>query len=392
MRYTIFMKYRRFPKIDESQISILGFGLMRLPQTADGEIDEAAVRELVKTAYGQGVNYFDTAYPYHGGKSELVIGKILEEEKLRDKVYLADKCPPWEIKETSDFDRILDEQLKKLRTDHIDFYLMHALNKDSWTRMKDLGCIAFLERAKHAGKIKHIGFSFHDSIDVFREIVDAYPGWEFCQIQYNYLDDDGEKKRGNPGKQALAYAADHEIGVIVMEPLHGGMLADPPEGVQQIFKEAPVQRSAAEWGLKFVWESQEVVLLLSGMNAMDQMLENCATADDSNPNAMPRRDMAVISKAKEWYESRIRVPCTGCRYCVPCPKGVAIPDIFGVWNNVAMRGWLEDKEKAPAEYYQGMVKDGHGVPSCIGCGACAAKCPQHIDIPAKLQEAHSVIG
>ncbi|MBQ0165584.1 MAG: aldo/keto reductase [Treponema sp.] len=386
------MKYRRFPKIDESEISILGFGLMRLPQTKEGEIDEEAVRELVKTAYAQGVNYFDTAYPYHGGKSELVIGKILEEEKLRDKVYLADKCPPWVIKETSDFDRILDEQLSKLRTDHIDFYLMHALNKESWTRMKDLGCIAFLERAKHAGKIKHIGFSFHDSIDVFKEIVDSYGGWEFCQIQYNYLDDDGEKKRGNPGKQALAYAAEHEIGVIVMEPLRGGLLANPPDVVKDIFKAAPVQRTPAEWGLKFVWESQEVVLLLSGMNAMEQMLENCATADNSNPNAMPRAQMAVVSKAKEWFESRIRVPCTGCHYCVPCPQGVSIPDVFADFNNVAMSGKLEGDKKSPSEWYRNMNKNGQGVSVCIGCGACVSKCPQHIDIPAELKKADSLIG
>ena len=383
------MNYRHFPLIDDCKISALGFGCMRLPLVSGTQdIDKEKTRELIKAAYNEGINYYDTAWPYHHGTSEEVLGSILVEENLRDKVYIADKCPVWEIKQESDFDRILDEQLRRLKTDHIDFYLLHAMHESSWEDMKKLHATSFLERAKKLGKIRHIGFSFHDSLDVFKKMIDEYKGWEFCQIQYNYLDDDGEKQTSNPGKQALAYAAKREIGVIIMEPLRGGLLANPPKGVRDIFAAAETPRLPAEWGLRFVWESQEVVTALSGMNDMTQVLVNCATASAAFPNSLPQKQLAVIAQAKNWFESRIKVPCTGCKYCMPCPMGVDIPEVFSAYNDASMKGaFEEDAPKMVSAHYLELVKSGKGVDKCVKCGACAAKCPQHIDIPNILATA-----
>ena len=383
------MNYRHFPLIDDCKISALGFGCMRLPLVPGTEdIDKEKTRELIKAAYNEGVNYYDTAWPYHHGTSEEVIGSILQEENIRDNVYIADKCPVWEIKEEADFDRILDEQLRRLKTDHIDFYLLHAMHASSWENMKKLHATSFMERAKKLGKIKHIGFSFHDSLDIFKKMIDEYVGWEFCQIQYNYLDDDGEKQTSNPGKQALAYAAKHEIGVIAMEPLRGGLLANPPKGVRDIFAAAETPRLPAEWGLRFVWESQEIVTALSGMNDMTQVLVNCATASASFPNSLPQKQLAVVKQAKDWFESRIKVPCTHCNYCMPCPQGVSIPDIFSAYNDASLRGAFEaDSPKSVSADYIKLKKDGKGADKCVGCGLCATKCPQHIQIPDMLKEA-----
>jgi len=388
------MNYRHFPLIDDCKISALGFGCMRLPLVqGTKDIDKEKTRELIKTAYNEGVNYYDTAWPYHHGTSEEVLGSILAEENLRDSVYIADKCPVWEIKEESDFDKILDEQLRRLKTDHIDFYMLHAMGANQWENMKKLHATSFLERAKKLGKIRHIGFSFHDSLDVFKKMIDEYAGWEFCQIQYNYLDDDGEKQTANPGKQALAYAAKHEIGVIAMEPLRGGLLANPPKGVRDIFAAAETPRLPAEWGLRFVWESQEIVTALSGMNDITQVLVNCATASASFPNSLPQKQLAVVKQAKDWFKSRIKVPCTHCNYCMPCPQGVSIPDIFWGYNDSSMRGAFEEgvPKTVVADYLE-MVKEGKGADKCVGCGLCATKCPQHIQIPERLKEAHEKMG
>jgi predicted aldo/keto reductase-like oxidoreductase len=388
------MNYRHFPLIDDCKISALGFGCMRFPLVPGTEdIDKEKTRELIKAAYNEGVNYYDTAWPYHHGTSEEVLGSILQEENLRDKVYIADKCPVWEIKEEADFDRILDEQLRRLKTDHIDFYLLHAMNASSWENMKKLHATSFLERAKKLGKIKHIGFSFHDSLDVFKKMIDEYAGWEFCQVQYNYLDDDGEQQTSNPGKQALAYAAKHEIGVIVMEPLRGGLLANPPKGVRDIFAAAETPRLPAEWGLRFVWESQEVVTALSGMNDMTQVLVNCATASTAFPNSLPQKQLAVVKQAKDWFESRIKVPCTHCNYCMPCPQGVSIPDVFSEYNDASLRGAFEEgAPKTVSADYIKLKKEGKGADKCVSCGLCATKCPQHIKIPDVLKEAGEKLG
>ena len=388
------MNYRTFPKIDDCKISCLGFGLMRLPLLPNSqEIDKEKTRSLVKLAIEQGINYFDTAYPYHQKKSEIVFGEIVKEENLRDKIYIADKMPIWEVQREEDFYRILDEQLAKLQTDYIDFYLLHAMHKDAWEKVKNLNGLKFLEKAKAEGKIRHIGFSFHDSIDVFKQICDEYDGFEFCQIQYNYIDEDGEKRTQNPGWQGLKYAAKKELGVIIMEPLRGGLLANPPVGVRNIFAEADVPRLPAEWALRFIWENQEVVTALSGMNSEDQVMVNCAVASTAFPNSMPTSQMEVIKKAQSWFASKIKVPCTGCKYCLPCPKGVEIPSIFDHFNTASMRGLLEEKETILFTDYKNMVDRNQGANQCVNCGACVSKCPQHIDIPTMIQEAHkSLIG
>ena len=388
------MNYRTFPKIDDCKISCLGFGLMRLPLLPNSqEIDKEKTRSLIKLAIEQGINYFDTAYPYHQKKSEIVFGEIVKEENLRDRIYIADKMPIWEVQKEEDFYRILDEQLAKLQTDYIDFYLLHAMHKDAWEKVKNLNGLKFLEKAKAEGKIRHIGFSFHDSIDVFKQICDEYDGFEFCQIQYNYIDEDGEKRTQNPGWQGLKYAAKKELGVIIMEPLRGGLLANPPVGVRNIFAEAEVPRLPAEWALRFIWENQEVVTALSGMNSEDQVMVNCAVASTAFPNSMPTSQMEVIKKAQNWFDSKIKVPCTGCKYCLPCPKGVEIPSIFDHCNTASMRGLLEEKETILFTDYKNMVDRNQGANQCVNCGACVSKCPQHIDIPNMIQEAHkSLMG
>lgn len=384
------MNYRTFPKIDDCKISAIGFGLMRLPLLPNSEeIDKEKTRELVKLAINQGINYFDTAYPYHNGNSETVFGEIVKEENLRDKIYIADKMPVWNVEKEEDFYKILDEQLKKLQTSYIDFYLLHALNKDSWEKVKKLNGLTFLEKAKAEGKIKHIGFSFHDNLETFKKIVDEYENFEFCQIQYNYIDEDTEKRPQNPGWQGLKYAGKKELGVIVMEPLRGGLLANPPVGVRDIFANAEVPRLPAEWAFRFVWENQEVVTALSGMNSEDQVLVNAAVASTAFPNSMPNAQIEVIKKAQAWFDSKIKVPCTGCRYCVPCPKGVSIPEIFDHYNTASMRGLLEENGKTFLTDYKKLVEENHGANQCVNCGACAKLCPQHISIPEMLKEAHN---
>ena len=386
------MNYRTFPKIDDCKISAIGFGLMRLPVLSDSQkIDKEKTRELVKLAINQGINYFDTAYPYHNGESEVVFGEIVKEEQLRDKIYIADKMPIWNVEKEEDFYKILDEQLNKLQTEYIDFYLLHALNKDSWEKVKKLNGLTFLEKAKAEGKIKHIGFSFHDNLETFKKIVDEYDNFEFCQIQYNYIDEDTEKRPQNPGWQGLKYAGKKELGVIIMEPLRGGLLANPPAGVRDIFANAEIPRLPAEWALRFIWENQEVVTALSGMNSLDQVMVNCAVASTAFPNSMPSSQMEVVKKAQAWFESKIKVPCTGCRYCVPCPKAVSIPEVFDHYNMASMRGLLEDNKKTFLADYKNLVEKGNGANQCVSCGACTKLCPQHIDIPTKLKEAHQVL-
>lgn len=384
------MKYRKFPKIQDKEISVLGFGTMRLPLINNTkEIDVETTRTIIKTAISEGVNYFDTAYPYHEEKSEVVLGKILKEESLRDSIYIADKCPTWLINDENDFEKILDEQLSRLQTDYIDFYLLHALNATSWEKIKKLHGLQFLEKAKRSGKIKHIGFSFHDSFDVFKKIIDEYNNWEFCQIQYNYIDEDTVEKGANPGWQALAYAGRKSIGVIVMEPLHGGLLATPPKNLLKIFASAETPRIPAEWAFKFVWESQDVVTALSGMNSLDQIFINCALASAATPNSLPQKELEVIEKAKKWFTSRIITNCTGCRYCMPCPQKIDIPSILRIYNQASMKGAFEENQpKTVSLEYKQLFETGYGADKCISCRACETKCPQNIDISEKIKIAH----
>ena len=267
------MQYRPFGKLDW-KVSALGFGAMRLPilENDSSKIDEAEAIRMIRYAIDEGVNYIDTAYPYHGGASEPLVGRALQ-DGYRERVRLATKLPIWLVESPADFDKFLNEQLTRLQTDHIDFYLLHGLNKTNWPKMQSLNVINWLEQARASGRIRHIGFSFHDSVDVFKQIVDGYDHWDFCQIQYNYMDI--ERQAGTEG---LKYAAARGLGVIVMEPLLGGRLVEPPEVVQEIWDSAPVKRTPANWALQWVWDQPEVPLILSGMSTMQQVEQNVASA------------------------------------------------------------------------------------------------------------------
>lgn len=379
------MLYRRFPKISEPEISALGLGCMRLP-TIGGDaaaIDEGAVEAMFSAALEEGVNYVDTAWPYHRERSEVVVGKVLEGLGARGKVSLATKSPVWLVNQEGDWDRYLDAQLDKLKTDHIDFYLLHALDAGRWDKVRRLGGLEFLERAKRDGRIRHAGFSFHDSLEVFKTIVDGNAGWEFCQVQFNYMDEAYQA-----GVEGIAYAAARSIGVIVMEPLRGGGLARVPDRVLDIFGGWKIPRRPAEWALRYVLDRQEVVTVLSGMGSVDQIRENAGVAASAKPNSLLSGEMELIGKASDFFRESQKVPCTTCGYCKPCPSGVAIPDVFGLWNSASMYG---DRKGSSSWYGIQYVRGGTAADRCTKCGACLEKCPQHIEIPDRLEEAHAYL-
>lgn len=382
------MQYRFFPQIPEKKISCLGFGLMRLPlkskDSAATEIDYEKTLELVKTAYENGVNYFDTAYPYHGGKSEVIFGKILKELNIRDKIFIADKMPMWEINSPDDIERIFNEHLSRLETNYIDFYLLHAMNAERWEKVKDFGVLKFLEQKKTEGKIKHLGFSFHDTLETFKKIIDEYPHFEFCQIQHNYFDEDYQA-----GTEGIEYAANKKIGIIIMEPLRGGLLANPPKQIEEILKN--VAQTPASSSLKWLWNKNEIICTLSGMNDKLQILENCKTANDSKANSLSKEQLSSIKEAGDWFRQRIKVPCTGCSYCVPCPKGVKIPAIFAEWNNLSLNGKLEGLEQFDSTVYKTLKSEKSDATQCVQCRACEKQCPQHIKITDVLKLANKAL-
>jgi len=376
------MQYRTFGKLDWRP-SALGFGAMRLPTTDDNasSIDEAEATRMIRTAIDDGVNYVDTAWPYHKEQSESFVGRCLQ-DGYRSKVKLATKMPSWLIKETSDFDKYLDLQLERLQTDRIDFYLLHALNKTYWPNLRDLGVLGWAERAKADGRIEHLGFSFHDDLSVFKEIIDAHD-WTFCQIMYNYMDIEFQA-----GREGLKYAANRDIAVIVMEPLRGGRLTRPaPESVAKLWDEAKTQRSQADWALQWLWDQPEVSLLLSGMSTMQHVEENLASADRSAVGSLSLEDRAVVNKVRDAYRSLSVIPCTDCKYCMPCPSNVAIPRIFATYNDLKMYG---DRLGAHRSYTQFMNAENRAN-QCVECGQCEEACPQQIKIIDWLKKAHDVL-
>lgn len=374
------MQYRKFGKFD-IEVSALGFGCMRLPLLADGSIDEPESIRLVRDSIDRGLNYVDTAYPYHGGKSELLVAKALK-DGYREKVFLATKCPVWNVKTPEDFDRLLNEQLGKLETDHIDMYMLHAVSGDRWKELQELNAFEFLQKAKADGRIRYAGFSFHDNVTVFKEMIDAHD-WDFCQIQYNYMD-----QTNQAGTEGLRYAADKGIAVIVMEPLLGGKLAKPaPKAVQKIWDSASVHRSPAAWALSWLWDQPEVALLLSGMNAQDQLDENLEVAEYATPGFLTDDERALVEKARVAFEELAAVPCTGCEYCMPCPFGVDIPGIFRTYNQAV----IYDDFKGSGAHYRNNFPESEKATNCTACGACEAVCPQKIQIIEKLKEAHTAL-
>ena len=370
------MKYRRFGRHD-FKVSALGFGAMRLPVSSEdhSNVDESKAIEMIRYAVDHGVNYVDTAYGYNGGKSEIVVGKALK-DGYRERVKLATKLPSWMVNTREDMDKFLNEQLKKLQVDHVDFYLLHGLGKDRWEKLKSLGVLEFGDKAVADGRIRGLGFSFHDEYEVFKEIIDSYDKWAMCQILYNYVDQDRQATT-----KGLKYAASKGLPVVIMEPIGGGSLAvKPPKEIQEIWDEAKTKRSQAEWALQWVWNHPEVSVALSGMSTMQQVVENVESASRSGPNTLTEKELQLVERVRRKYSEYGYIGCTGCRYCMPCPNGVAIPEIFALINQHYMKRGDRDAEQEVVKKYNETVGKENGVKNCKQCGKCEELCPQHLPI------------
>lgn len=385
------MEYRELGKTGV-KVSPLGFGIMRLPLKNGGRANNDTTLEdmdleqsikMVREAIDAGVNYLDTAYNYLNGKSEEITRMILE-DGYREKVHLASKSPSWLWREVGDFDRILNEQLERLQTDCIEFYLLHCLNGGTWKRAKRLGIIDDMMRARAEGRIRYIGFSFHDDYDLFEEILDAAP-WDFVQIQLNYLDTDFQA-----GIKGMKEAAKRGMGVIVMEPLRGGTLVEVPKGAQKAFDEAPQKRSNVAWGLDYLWDMPEVSVVLSGMSSIEQERENVALANEAKPGMLSDEDRKVIAQAKRAFDECAAIPCTGCNYCVEyCPNHIVIPNNFAAYN---LNFIYEDLQMARDAYANEVPNFGRSAEYCVSCGKCEEHCPQHIAISEWLPRVHELLG
>jgi len=382
------MQYRKFGKLD-FEVSALGFGAMRLPQK-DGGIDEALAAKMLHYAIDHGVNYVDTAYPYHDGQSEVFLGKALG-GGYREKVKLATKMPSWLIQSAADFDKYLNEQLERLKQDSVDIYLLHSLNHDNWPKLRDLGVLEWAEKAKAEGRFQYLGFSFHDDGDAFAPIIDAYD-WDLCQIQYNFIDVENQA-----GKKGLSYAASKGIAVMVMEPLLGGKLADPPEPIQTIWDSADQKRSPIDWALRWVWNQPEAGGILSGMSTMAQVEENVALASAAEYDELTGAEMALYDRVKTKYDELTAIPCTSCGYCMPCPQHVDIPGNFGIYNaGIAFDKHGDARGKYAwwkfAHEVQHIMDHDVRAENCIQCGECESKCPQGIEIIKWLSQVHESLG
>jgi predicted aldo/keto reductase-like oxidoreductase len=379
------MLYRKMNKT-APELSILGFGCMRLPVKENGQIDEETATRMIRYAIDHGVNYVDTAYPYHNGESEPCVGRALA-DGYREKVNLATKLPSWLVTSRKDMDKYLDEQLGRLRTDHIDYYLVHGLNRLFWDNLSGLGVTDFLDDAIADGRIRYAGFSFHDNTAVFREIVDAYD-WTFAQIQYNFMDEQYQA-----GTAGLNYAAKKGLGMVVMEPIRGGLLARDLTGISKIWQTAKIRHDPAEWALRWVWNHKEVTVVLSGMSNMAQVRQNVALAKTGLAGSLTKKEISLYGKVKKELEKRIVIPCTGCKYCVPCPQGVNIPECFEMFNRGHM---YENGEETGQQYslFLGGFFDGtpHYASVCKECGECEEKCPQNLPIRENLKKVAEYFG
>ena len=369
------MKYR--PDRYGNPISQLGYGCMRFTKKGNAIDYEKAEREVM-LAIEKGVNYFDTAYIYPG--SEELMGRIFEENKCRDKVYIATKLPQYLMRSAAAIEKTFNEELSRLRTGYIDYYLMHMFTDIAeWERLKTLGIEDWIARQKESGRVRNIGFSYHGETEMFLKILDAYD-WDFCQIQYNYLDENSQA-----GRRGLRAAAEKGIPVIIMEPLRGGKLVDLPDKAKEALAAGSHGYTPAELGLRWLWDQPEVTCVLSGMNSEDMVNENIRIASEAEPGHLTREDLGVVEQIKQIIREREKVGCTGCRYCMPCPRGVDIPGNFYYYN----LKYMEKDSRARFEFAQnmGLRKEPGFASQCVGCGKCEQHCPQHINIREKLKEA-----
>jgi predicted aldo/keto reductase-like oxidoreductase len=371
------MKYRTMGKLG-IQASAFGLGCMRFNGAASGDsvIDEQKAVSLIRRAIDGGVTYIDTAYVYLDKTSEIVLGKALQ-DGYREKVTIATKVPPDLVNSRADLERILAEELEKLQTDHIDFYLMHAMNRQKWEHMKAIGAPEFFDDMKREGKIRYKCFSFHSSYEEFEYILNDWD-WDMCQIQYNFMDINNQA-----GTKGLELAGSKGIPVVIMEGLLGGRLANAPDNVQALYDAFPVKRSAVEWAFRWLCNHPEVAVVLSGCNEAEQIDENLRIFDTVGTGIMDEAELKLIDQVREAYISRTKIGCTGCRYCMPCPNGVNIPGIFSAWNNWSLYG-----TDPKSDWMFRMILDkNNGADNCVSCAACEAACPQHLSIIESLQSA-----
>ena len=370
------MQYRK--NRQGEPISILGYGCMRFTKKGNSIDIDKAEKEVMAAIRG-GVNYLDTAYIYPG--SEVALGEILKRNHCREQVSIATKLPQYLIKSEAALDKYFNEQLSRLQTDYVDYYLMHMLTDiAAWEKLCKLGIKEWIAKKKEEGKIKNLGFSFHGNTEMFLQILDAY-GWDFCQIQYNYMDEHSQA-----GRKGLQAAAEKNIPVIIMEPLRGGKLVDLlPEKAKKLIADNERKRTPAEWAFRWLWNQPEVTCVLSGMNSSDMVEENVQIASSAEAGAFTKEDFALIEAVKQEINRNIKVGCTGCSYCMPCPKGVDIPTAFRCYN----RMYTENKKAGRFEYAQivALQKEMSDMGRCIECGKCESHCPQHIEIRRELKEA-----
>ncbi len=368
------MEKRKMEKINE-EVSILGFGCMRFPQTKEGKIDREKSQIMLDTAIESGVNYIDTAYVYHDGESESFLGDALKKHD-RSKLKIATKLPVWLVNNFDDADRLFKEHCDRLQTDYIDFYLLHALNRHSWNRLKKQNLLDWALKLKNDGKIKHLGFSFHDEYEVFEDIIKSFD-WDFCQIQYNYMDKDEQA-----GDKGYELAKELNIPLVIMEPIKGGALANLPDSFTEIFKKVDSESSNASWALRWVASHSNVKVVLSGMSTLEQVKDNIKTFE--NFKLIDIEESEAIKKVSEEFKKRVKNGCTECGYCMPCPNGVFIPRNFNLWNQLAMFN------NPIAVKYQWMdIEKEQGAGNCIECGECEPKCPQKISIIEDLKKVNA---
>ncbi|HEX9976568.1 MAG TPA: aldo/keto reductase [Dehalococcoidales bacterium] len=380
------MQYRKFGKL-EWKVSALGFGAMRLPLTGPdpASVDEPEAIRMIRYAIDHGVNYLDTAYYYHLGQSERVVSRALR-DGYRERMKLATKMPVRNIESAADFDRYFNEQLERLQSDKVDFYLLHGLNGRSWAKVRDLGVLRWAEDKMAKGRFDYLGFSFHDEYEVFKGIINDYDNWTLSQVLYNYIDVDNQA-----GRRGVEYAAGKQLAVVVMEPLRGGLLGrEPPEKVAKVWEDSAKNRSRVEWAFQWVWNQPEISVALSGMSTMPQVVENVASADRSGPRTLTAEELAVIDRVREAYSGSSPIPCTSCGYCQPCPSGVDIPTVFQIYNESI----IYDDPRRGRGRYRGPdgLKEEQRADQCIECEECLEACPQKIPIPEWLKKAHALLG